>query len=144
MEKKKLEEVIKGVIQKRINLLASIIANEADDENEVALSASIQLANIGTKESSNALMYLINRTKGRETKEIMTQTLLLFSPFRSEYSEAVDILSATGPGVEEIQALVALANEQGERFGPPLWQEVAEALEAELADRRHGPELFRG
>lgn len=141
MEKKKLAEVIKGVIQKRIDLLAGILAKETDDP--VAALAAIQLANIGTKEASDALMDLIEQCGETFVQDMMIIALLFHSPFRNDYKERLMQVSGDPQDIEEAYADVtaSLSDLSGQ---PPLWQEVAEALKAELTDEKHGPVLLQG
>ena len=128
VENERLTEITKGVIQKRINLLAGIIAN--GNHVESAKLAALQLGFIGTKESSNALLYLITQTEDPGMQGVMIASLIFNTPLRDEYREKLAKACINADMIDEIYAMVTECN-QG-LFGPPLWQEIANALAGEL------------
>ena len=120
-------QIIKGVIQKRIALLADIIAT---GNEESAALAAIQLAFIGTKESADTLMQLIEKKVSLMCQEDLIAALSICSPFRDQYKER---LLQIERHKEHVISMYSDAKAYDQNlFAPPLWQEIAEACASEF------------
>ena len=125
-------QIINEVIQKRIALLADIITA---GNGESAVMAVVQLALIGTKESADALMQLIEKNVCRVHQEHLIGTLIICSPFRNDYRERL-------LQIERYKELIIHMYSDAEAydqnlFAPPLWQEIAKACVSEFIRKLH-------
>lgn len=137
-------QAAREAIQKRITFLKDFIGTNANSD-EAVLYTAVQLICIGTKEASDAVMDLIKQRRDTLARDLLIMILVTCSPFRYDYKEQLEQITegSCSPDIDGVYADVTedMANFFGQ---PPLWQEVAEVLKAELADKKHGPVLFQG
>lgn len=117
------------IIARRIAVLTTVITQGHEYTAEVA---AIHLAKIGTIEASNALMELIEKAADEDARDILTDALVSFSPLRNEYRDRLSELYSA----QDLAALYVIVREQKTLTdAQPLWQEIAEALEADFSQR---------
>lgn len=127
MGNRTVQQIIDKIIRKRIADLTEIICMGKEGPAEIATA---RLAQIGTPESSNMLMFLIEQTEDSGLRDAMSDTLIAFSPLRNDYKDRLIKIY----GTETIEALFADAEHSTcLRTMQPLWQTIAEALEVEFA-----------
>lgn len=118
----KTQKIVDRVVTARIAVLAELI--RADIEPNASIAAE-QLTFIGTRESNDALMELF-----RETKDETLALMIIGTPFRNDYREAIE--NALGKELVA-EAYADIMNVDQRLISPPLWQTIAEELDAEFA-----------
>ncbi|HBI25631.1 MAG: hypothetical protein UT41_C0001G0251 [Candidatus Wolfebacteria bacterium GW2011_GWC2_39_22] len=122
-----VQAVADEVVKKRIAALAEIIASSTHKDS--VMVAAFNLAGIGTKQSSNALMYLIEQTKDPVLREVMAASLITFSPHRNDYKERLHSKFSAAFVIDAFAAIEDIAPALRETL---LWQEITTAIEQSL------------
>jgi len=128
----KLTQIVEEAIQKRIALLVDIITT--GNEGSAALAA-VQLAFIGTKESADALMQLIEKKVSPMCQEDLIAGLAICSPLRDQYKERLLQIKHHERHTKSMYS-EAKAYDQN-LFTTPLWQEIADACASEFIRELH-------
>lgn len=121
----KSQEAVDTIINARIAVFAGIICS---GDEELVESAAFQLALIGTKISADTLMCLIEQAEKSEARDMMICLLITYSLFREDYLERLIAASGDAEGIREAYLQVECCDQR--LIGPPLWQTIAEALDA--------------
>ena len=95
--------------------------------------AAIQLAAIGTKESSDMLMQLIEKKVSSMYQDVLIVALIVNSPFREEYKERLLQIEQYKERVTNVYSEVEMYDPN--LFGYPLWQEISEAVVTGVASQ---------
>ena len=128
--------VVNAVIKKRIALLTQIITDAPADEPGVC-PAIIQLASIGTRESSDVLMRLIEQCSNPKRQMYMAGALIVHSPFRNDYFTTLGMLCSDPLKLVAIEGSMLLCDQRV--CGRPFWQELVEAIQQEVSKE---PDVF--
>lgn len=122
VENSKAARIVREIVGKRIATLVEIIRAKEEGLAEIA---TMRLAQIGIQESSDALMSLIEQTEESELRNVMSNTLVDFSPLRNNYRDRLTAVYDK----ETTDALFAVVEHSAYlRTLQPLWQTIMEAL----------------
>lgn len=119
------KEVADRIIKGRIDLLTEIIRTSNE---ESSMSAAMFLVLIGTEQSDEALMGLIRECEDVPMKQMLAPLLTLSQRRESYRAELAELFENIDEAYEDVATMDSRILE-----APPLWQEIAVALDHEFA-----------